>query len=238
MKRTLILLAAFGLTQTCLAADTHQAVAERMLDPTRNAAAFKDPAAFTQWTADMMNPATSLALAQKGMDPNTLTQMAAGMMNPAALQNYMQFTDPAVAMKWMAAGMNPNFYTALMAQGLNPANYLNWMTMPLNPQVLGMGMQALNPAMYTNWMAAPLSPQAVNTMMAPMNPNLYMNWMGAGMNPATYGAWGQMMAAPTQAAGSVAPMPSGQPAAAAPNPMDPSTLLKMLPIPGVQPTAK
>jgi len=40
MKRTLILLATLGLTQTCLAADTPQAVAERMLDPTRNAAAW------------------------------------------------------------------------------------------------------------------------------------------------------------------------------------------------------
>ncbi len=235
MKRTLILLATLGLTQTCLAADTPQAVAERMLDPTRNAAAFKDPAAFTQWTADMMNPATSLALAQKGMDPNVLTQMAAGMMNPAALQNYMQFTDPAVAMKWMAAGMNPNFYTALMAQGLNPANYLNWMTLPINPQALGMGMQALNPALYANWMAAPLSPQAVNTMMAPMNPNLYMNWMGAGMNPATYGTWGQMMAAPAQAVGATVPTPA--PGVAA-NPLDPAALMKMLPIPGAQAPAK
>lgn len=222
MKSTALLLAALALNHAVLAADTPEATAERMLDPTRNAAAFKDPKAFTEWTANMMNPATSLALAQKGMDPNTLTRMAAGMMNPATLQNYLQLTDPAMAMKWAAAGMNPNFYTALMAQGLNPANYMNWMTLPLNPQVMNMGMQAINPALYANWMAAPLSPQAMNAMMAPMNPNLYMNWMGAGMNPATYGTWGQMLAAP----------------AAAANPLDPAALMKMLPIPGAQPPAK
>jgi hypothetical protein len=232
MKRTCSLLAGIGLclVQSAQAADTPQAVAGKMLDPTQNASAFKDPAAFTQWTGALMNPATSMALAQQGMDPNTYTKMLAGMMNPATMQNYMQFTDPAVAMKWMAAGMNPNFYTALMAQGLNPTSYLNWMAAPLSPQAMNMGMQLMNPALYANWMAAPVSPQAVNTMMAPMNPNLYMNWMGAGMNPQTYGALGQMLAAPAQA--------TAAPATQMPSPLDPAALMKMLPIPGAQPAAK
>ena len=231
MKKLSLFVALFAASSFAQAADTApttpQDWAAKMTDPTQNASAFKDPAAFTQWTGAMMNPATSMALMQQGMDPNTLVKMMAGMMNPAAMQNYMQLTDPAVAMKWMAAGMNPNFYTALMAQGLNPANYLSWMAAPLSPQALNLGMQALNPAMYANWMAAPISPGAVNTMMAPMNPNLYMNWMGAGMDPKTYGSWGGMMALPAQAA----------PAAATPpvNPMDPAALLKMLPIPGAQP---
>ena len=191
------------LGQSALAADTPVATAEKMLDPTQNASAFKDPKAFVAWTGNMMNPATSMALMQKGMDPNTATKMMAGMMNPAMLQNYMQFTDPAVAMKWMQAGLDPNFYTALLGQGLNPANYLAWMAAPMSPQAMNMGVQMLNPAMYGSWMAAPASPQAVNTLMAPLNPNLYMNWMGAGMNPATYGSWGQMLPA----------LPNAQPAA-------------------------
>lgn len=216
-----------ALALPALAADTPEAVAERMLDPTQNASAFKDPNAFVKWTGDMMNPATSMALTQKGMDPNTYTKMMAGMMNPAAMQNYMQFMDPNVSMRWMAAGMNPNFYTALLAQGLNPANYMNWMAAPLSPQAMNTMMAPLNPNLYMNWMAAPMSPQAVNTMMAPMNPNLYMNWMGAGMNPATYGSWGQMMAVPAQAAGTAAPAA----ASTAPNPLDPTALMKMLPVP-------
>jgi hypothetical protein len=74
MKRATATLAVIGLATSPLlwAADTPEAVADRMLDPTRNASAFKDPHAFVQWTGDRRNPAVSLALAQKGMDPNSL----------------------------------------------------------------------------------------------------------------------------------------------------------------------
>lgn len=232
MKTTAVFLTALALNHAAWAADTPEAAADRMLDPTRNASAFKDPKAFSEWVGNMMNPATSLALAQRGIDPNTYVRMMAAGLSPATMQNYMQFSDPAVLMKWMAAGMDPNFYASLMAQGLNPANYLGWMTAPLSPQALGLMAAPLNPGLYANWMAAPISPQAVNAMMAPMNPNLYMNWMGAGMNPATYGTWGQMLAAPAQTVGAT-------PAASAPaNPLDPAALMKMLPIPGAQPGAQ
>ena len=232
MKSTPLLLSvalSLILVQATQAAETPAATAEKMLDPTRNASAFKDPKAFAEWTGAMMNPATSMALAQRGMDPNTYTRMLTGMMNPAAMQNYMQLMDPNVSMKWMAAGMNPNLYTALLGQGLNPTNYLNWMAAPVSPQAMNMGMQMLNPGMYGNWMAAPVSPQAMNAMMAPMNPNLYMNWMGAGMNPQTYGSWGAL-ATPLAA-------PALTPSAAS-NPFDPNMLMKMLPIPAVLPAAK
>ncbi len=220
-------------------AETPEATAARMLDPTRNAAAFKDPKAFVHWTANMMNPATSLALAQQGMDPNTYLHMAAGMMNPATLQNYMQFTDPSVAMRWMAAGVDPSFYAALIAQGLNPSNYLAWMAAPLSPQALNTGLRMLNPALYGNWMAAPTSPQAVNTMMAPLNPNLYMSWLGAGLNPQTFGAWSQMPA--TSEAVSRAAVDAGAYAGtvansgAGGNPFDPAALLKLMPFQGATP---
>jgi hypothetical protein len=231
MKKTSLLFSLLSfLFVTQVHAEDPAATADRMLDPTRNTAAFKDPKAFTEWSQQMMNPATSMALAQKGIDPNTYLRMVAGMMNPATLQNYMQLTDPSVAMKWMAAGLNPNFYTALVGQGLNPANYLPWLTAPLSPQAMNLGMQALNPAMYGNWLSAPVSPQALNTMMAPMNPNLYMNWLGAGMNPQTYGTWGALATNPLGAG--VAPS-AAAPAATAPaaaNPFDPAALLKMLPV--------
>ncbi|MBU1664995.1 MAG: hypothetical protein KKG92_06300 [Gammaproteobacteria bacterium] len=222
--KTTVLAAALAavFSFTAHAADTPEAAADKMLDPTRNASAFKDPKAFTEWANNLMNPATSLALAQKGIDPNTYIRMLAASMNPATMQNYMQFTDPNMAMKWLAASMNPNFYTALMAPGMNPATYMNWMGAPVSPQALNMMAAPLNPAMYGNWMTAPMNPGAVNAMMAPMNPNLYMNWLGAGMNPATYGTWGQMLAAPA----------AGAPA------LDPAALMKMLPVPAVQPAAQ
>lgn len=233
MNKKQLMSAALGLSLTFpILADTPEQTADKMLDPTRNTSAFKDPKAFVEWTGNMMNPATSMALTQKGMDPNTYIRMLSGMMNPAAMQNYMQFMDPSVSMKWMQAGMDPNFYTALLGQGLNPANLLPWLTAPVSPQAMNLGMQMLNPAMYGNWLTAPVSPQAVNTMMAPMNPNLYMNWMGAGMDPKTYGSWGAMMAPVTQAV--TAPAAAAQPAASG-NPFDPNALLKMLPMPGMQP---
>jgi hypothetical protein len=238
MKKSPLLLAILSLSLAPqVYAENPVGTADRMLDPTRNASAFKDPKAFAEWTNAMMNPATSMALTQKGMDPNTYTRMLAGIMNPAAMQNAMQFNDPAVAMKWLAAGLNPNLYTALLAQGLNPANYLNWMAAPMSPQAMNMGMQMLNPAMYGNWMAAPVSPQVVNTMMAPMNPNLYMNWMGAGMNPQTYGSWGAMaipLATPLAAPLATPPLTPS----AASIPFDPNVLMKMLPIQAAPPAAK
>jgi hypothetical protein len=229
MKKSSLLLAILCLTQPVFAAGPAE-TAERMLDPTRNTAAFKDPKAFVEWSNAMLNPATSMALAQKGIDPNTYLRMLAGMMNPATLQNYMQLTDPAMAMKWAAAGLDPNFYTALLGQGLNPANLLPWLTAPVSPQAMNLGMQMLNPAMYGNWLTAPVSPQAMNTMMAPLNPNLYMNWLGAGMNPKTYGSWGAM-ASPLTAPLAI---PVLTPSAAS-NPFDPNLLLNMLPMPVAQP---
>jgi hypothetical protein len=230
MKKTSLLFSLLSfLFVTQVHAEDPAATADRMLDPTRNTAAFKDPKAFTEWSQQMMNPATSMALAQKGIDPNTYLRMVAGMMNPATLQNYMQLTDPSVAMKWMAAGLNPNFYTALVGQGLNPANYLPWLTAPLSPQAMNLGMQALNPAMYGNWLTAPVSPQALNTMMAPMNPNLYMNWLGAGMNPkpmAPGARWRPIRWAPEL---HLQP-PLRQPPRRRSNPFDPAALLKMLPV--------
>jgi len=172
---------------------TSEGWAQKMMDPTQNAAAFKDPQAFLAWSNAMANPATSAVLAKQAMDANTYLRMMSGMMNPAAMQNYMQFTDPSVAMKWMGAGMDPRFMTNMMGMGLNPAMYTNWMGAPMNPQMWAPAMQMLNPSMYTSMMTAPLSPAAMNTMMQPINPQMYMNWMGAGMNPQTYGTWGQML---------------------------------------------
>ncbi|MBK6744264.1 MAG: hypothetical protein IPG66_15370 [Hydrogenophilales bacterium] len=234
MKTNVLIASLFAVSSLAAqAADTPEAAADKMLDPTRNASAFKDPKAFAEWTANLMNPTTSMALAQKGIDPNTYIRMLAASMNPATMQNYMQLTDPNVAMKWLAAGMNPNFYTGLMAPGLNPATYMNWLSAPVSPQALNLMAAPLNPAVYGNWLTAPMNPGAVNAMMAPMNPNLYMNWMGAGMNPATYGSWGQMLAAPAQA---VAPMAPMQPAVA--NPFDPNVLLKFMTAPVPQAAGK
>lgn len=217
MHKILPLFAALAVSSFVHAADTPttpQAWAEKMTDPTRNASAFKDPAAFAQFANAMMNPATSMALMQQGMDPNAYARLMSGMMNPASMQNYMQFLDPAISMKWLAAGMDPRFATGLLGQGLNPSNYMNWLTLPTNPQWLGLGAQMLNPSMYGNMMTAPMNPAMLNAMMAPMNPNTYMSWMGTGMNPATYGPWSNMMAMPTQ------PMAM---------PIDPALLMKLMP---------
>lgn len=227
MNRIAILFTALlvsGLTNSVHAAETPpsaaspatpQAWAGKMLDPTQNASAFKDPAAFLQWSNAMMNPATSMAMMQQGIDPNTAIRLLSGLMNPAAMQNQMQFSDPNIAMRWMAAGIDPRFATALLSQGINPNAYLNMMQAPMSPQMLNLGAQMLNPGMVGNWMTAPMNPAAMNTMMAPMNPGMYTNWMGAGMNPNTYGPWGQMMTMP------------GAPAAAMPM-IDPAMLMQML----------
>lgn len=193
---------------------TPQSWAGKMLDPSQNAAAFKDPAVLAQLSNAMMNPALATALMQQGIDPNSAIRMLSGMANPAAMQNFGQFVDPAIAMKWMAAGLDPRLINTLLSQGINPSAYLNTMMAPMNPQMLNLGGQMMNPGMYGNWMGAPMNPAAMNAMMPPMNPNLYGNWMGAGMDPRAYGAWGQVM-----------PMPNGQFGGM---PIDPAVLMKML----------
>ncbi len=167
--------------------------AHRMMNPTQNASAFKDPAAFMAWTQAMADPATGKALLKQGMDSATYISMAGGMMNPATMQNYMQFADPGLATKWMGAGMDPRFLNGMLGMGMNPGMYGNWMAAPMNPQMWAPAMQMLQPTTMGNMMMAPLSPAAMNTMMLPMSPQTYMQWMNAGINPATYGGMGQML---------------------------------------------
>jgi hypothetical protein len=92
MYKMLPLFAALAFGSVSHASDTPttpEAWAAKMTDPTRNAAAFKDPAVFAKFTQAMMNPATSLALMQQGMDPNAYARLMSGMMNPASMQNYI-----------------------------------------------------------------------------------------------------------------------------------------------------
>jgi hypothetical protein len=91
----LLLLAAAPAFAADAAPASNEALVQKMLDPTQNASAFKDPQAFLAWANSMSNPAASAALAQAGMDPATYVRLLSGMMNPASLQNYMQFTDPS-----------------------------------------------------------------------------------------------------------------------------------------------
>ena len=197
VQATLIAIAA-SLSVAAHAGDapptTPEGWAAKMTDPTRNGSAFKDPRVFVPWAGAMMDPATSIALMQRGMDPNAYTHMMGGMMNPASMQNWMQFIDPAVAMRWMQGSMDPNLYTAMMMQTVNPAMYAKWMAAPMDPRLMGMMAAPMNPSMYANWMGAATNPANMNLMMAPANPAMYNNWMGAAANPATYGPWGGMMA--------------------------------------------
>lgn len=183
----LLLLAAVPSIPT-LAADptpaSNDAVVRKMLDPTQNASAFKDPQAFAAWADSMSNPAASAAMAQAGMDPTTYVRLLNGMMNPAAMQNYMQFSDPSIAMKWMGAGLDPRLLSSLGGMVANPQIYGNWMQAPVNPQMWAPAQQMLNPQMYGHW------------MQAPMNPGMYTNWAGAVADPRTYGSMGQMMNVP------------------------------------------
>jgi hypothetical protein len=185
--------AVFAADAAAPAATNAEAVVDKMMDPTQNASAFKDPQAFMAWSNAMADPATSAVMLKRAMDLNNYLRMMNGMMNPASMQNYMQFTDPAVAARWMGAAVDPRFLTGMMGMGMNPNMYGNWMGAPLNPQMQAAAMQMLNPNMYTNMMNVPLSPAALNTMMMPMNPQTSMNWLGAGLNPQTYGQMGQMM---------------------------------------------
>lgn len=211
---------------------TPQGWAQRMLVPTQNGLALRDPQAFTQWLGALGNPATALALAGHGVDPNTHARMLAAMAHPATLQNYLQFTDANTALRWLAAGMDPNFYAAALTQGLNPANSLAWLSLPVNPQAWGLGMQMLNPVFYANWIRAPLKPNVQGAMLTPLDAAAPGHWSGAASDPQGIVTTGAAPAAPAPSASAAPPVASVPVASPAQspvlNPLDPANLLNFI----------
>lgn len=186
--------------------------AAKMTDPTQNAAAFKDPRTFVQWSQAMTSPAMMPAMGMVMVDPGTYSRMAYGMMSPGAFQNYAQFADPNMAMRWMGAGMDPNFYMGMATPMMNPNMATQWMMAPMDPRMLNAGIQMVNPATYNQWMTVPSDPKIMGLMTAPMNPQLYGNWATVVADPRTYPAtqgFAQQVQMPAAGAASV---PSTTPA--------------------------
>ncbi|MGO9443931.1 MAG: BON domain-containing protein [Thiobacillaceae bacterium] len=175
------------------AAATPESTASMLLNPATMAEPAKEPRAAVNTIIMLMDPATLAAMMTQGMNPATYTRMGQAMMDPRTMQNYMQFMDPAVAMKWMGASMDPNFYMGMASPFINPNTYMKWGMAPMDPRMMGAGMQMMNPGLYANWMTAPMNPANTQMMMAPMNPALYSNWANTAVNPQTYGTWGGFM---------------------------------------------
>ncbi len=208
----------------------------RMTDFTQNASAFKDPAAFAAWTNAMTDPSMVSAMGVQMMEPGNLLRSMTTMMQPGTTGNFMQFSDPSIYMKWGTAMMNPMWYTQMATSMADPGKMMRWAMLPMDPKMMGMGMQMMNPNLYMKWMMTPTDPRAMSLMFAPMNPQLYGSMMGGvipkNMVGGANSTWGTFMY-PSQP---VVQVQGAAPVASPINVFDPSTWFSMMNMFGGMPT--
>lgn len=205
----------------------------RMTDFTQNASAFKDPAQFAAWSNAMTDPSMVAAMGTQMMEPGNLLRSMTTMMQPGTTGNYMQFMDPNMYMRWGGAMMNPMWYTQMATSMADPGKMMRWVMLPMDPKMMGMGMQMMDPNLYMKWMMTPTDPRAMSLMFAPMNPQLYGSMMGGVMNTKNMGyPWGTFM----NPAQPVVQVQGAAPVASPINVWDPSTWFSMMNMFGGMPT--
>ena len=206
---------------------------DRMTDFTQNASAFKDPQKFAEWSNAMTDPSMVTAMGAQMIEPGNMLRSMTTMMQPSTTGNYMQFMDPNMYMRWSGAMMNPMWYTQMATSMADPGKMMRWVMLPMDPKMMGMGMQMMDPNLYVKWMMTPSDPRGMALMFAPMNPQLYGSMMGGAMNTKGMGyPWGTFMN-PTQP---VVQVQGKAPVASPINVWDPSTWFSMMSMFGGMPT--
>lgn len=107
----------------------------RMMDPTKNGLAVKNPELFAEWLDAVTEPRFMTALASVAIAPGTYTNTLGKAVDPATVRNWAEFADPQIGLRWMAAGFDPHFYQAIFNRltdsgklrrwGLYPASLVN-----------------------------------------------------------------------------------------------------------------
>jgi len=106
--------------------DSTEAWLARMMDPTQNGLAGKNPEAFAQWLDAVTEPRFMTALAAVALKPETYAGSLGKMVDPATVRNWAEFADPQIYLQWMAAGLNPNFYRAIFNQMTESGKLQRW----------------------------------------------------------------------------------------------------------------
>lgn len=98
----------------------------RMMDPTRNGLAAKNPELFAEWLDAVTEPRFMTALASVTMTPGTYSNTFGKVADPATVRNWAEFADPQIGLRWMAAGLDPRFYQAIFNRMTESGKLRRW----------------------------------------------------------------------------------------------------------------
>jgi hypothetical protein len=98
----------------------------RMMDPTRNGLAVKNPELFAEWLDAMTEPRFMTALASVAITPGNYANLLGKAVDPATVRNWVEFADPQIGMRWMAAGLDPHFYQAIFNRLTDSGKLRRW----------------------------------------------------------------------------------------------------------------
>jgi hypothetical protein len=106
--------------------DTPEAWLARMIDPTKNGLAIKQPELFAAWLDAVTEPRFMTALASIAVMPETYSHSIGKMADPGTAKNWAEFADPRLYMRWMAAGIDPRFYQGIFDRMTHDGKMHRW----------------------------------------------------------------------------------------------------------------
>jgi len=98
----------------------------RMIDPTGNGLAAKNPELFAEWLDAVTEPRFMTALASVAMTPGAYSNTLGKAVDPATVRNWAEFADPQIGLRWMAAGLDPRFYQAIFNRMTDSGKLRRW----------------------------------------------------------------------------------------------------------------
>lgn len=133
--------------------DTPEAWLARMIDPTQNGLAMKQPEMFAAWLDAVTEPRFMTALASIAVMPETYSHSISKMADPGTAKNWAEFADPRLYLRWMAAGVDPRFYQGIYDRMTHDGKIHRWgvylgsrdtMTRALDPNRGAAGRETAN----------------------------------------------------------------------------------------------
>lgn len=106
--------------------DTPEAWLARMIDPTKNGLAIKQPELFAEWLDAVTEPRFMTALASIAITPETYSNSIGKMVDPDTARNWAEFADPRLLLRWMAAGADPRFYQGIYDRMTHDGKMHRW----------------------------------------------------------------------------------------------------------------
>jgi hypothetical protein len=102
----------------------------RMIDPTKNGLAAKNPELFAEWLDAVTEPRFMTALASVVVTPEAYSSTLGKVVDPATVRNWAEFADPQLYLRWMVVGLDPRFYQAVFNRMTDSGKLRRWALYP------------------------------------------------------------------------------------------------------------